>query len=184
MAQTNATYIETTGQAHPGEPRGAFPPFQKDTFASQIIWLAITFGLLYLLMSRLALPRIGSILEQRQGRIDGDLAEAQRLKDRSDEALAVYHKALADARNRAQTMANEERQREAAEAEARRKELDATLRARIAAAEAAIGERKTAAMASVGSIAAEAAAAIVERLIGRAPPAQDVAAAVADAIKH
>jgi F-type H+-transporting ATPase subunit b len=183
MAQKNATQT-VTEHIPPSEHGGGFPPFQKDTFASQIIWLAITFGLLYLLMSRLALPRIGSILEQRQGRIDGDLAEAQRLKDQSDEALAVYHKALADARNRAQTMANEERLREAKEAEGRRKELDATLQARIAAAEAAIGERQATAMGSIHSIAAEAAAAIVERLIGRAPPAPAVVAAVADTLKR
>jgi F-type H+-transporting ATPase subunit b len=183
MAQKNATQAGTE-HIPASEHGGGFPPFQKDTFASQILWLVITFVALYLLMARVALPRIGGIIGQRQGQIDRDLAEAQSLKDESDAALAAYQQALADARNRAQTLANEARVRAAVAAEVSRKELDATLQARIAAAEAAIGERKVAAMANVHAIATEAAAAIVERLIGRTPPAQDVVAAVADALKR
>jgi F-type H+-transporting ATPase subunit b len=171
--------------AHTEAPGGhpPFPPFQKETFASQFLWLAITFVALYLLMARVALPRIGGILDDRKGRIDGDLAEAQRLKDESDAVLAAYEKALADARARAQTLANETREREAAAAEAKRKEFEAMLNARIAEAEQAIAARKTAAMASVRGIAADAAAAIVERLIGAVPPAQEVDAAVAAVLK-
>ena len=90
-------------------PKGHFPPFEKDSFATQFVWLALVFVALYLLMSRVALPRIGSILEARRQRIDGDLAEAARLKDASDAAIAAYEKSLADARGRAQTLANETR---------------------------------------------------------------------------
>ncbi len=175
------------GSAHTEQPGGGqreFPPFQKDTFASQIFWLTLTFVALYLLMAKVALPRVGSILEQRKGRIEGDLAEAQRLKEESDAALAVHEKALADARSRAQALANETRAREAHAAEAARKELDATLGARIAEAEKAIGERKSAAMANVQAIAADAASAIVERLIGAVPAGKDVEAAVANVLKR
>ena len=105
--------------------RRDFPPFQKDTFASQLVWLVLIFAVLYLLMSRVALPRIGAIMDaRRQERIEGDLAEAHRLKDESDAAIAAYEKALADARGRAQALANETRERYAAEAEAARKALD------------------------------------------------------------
>ena len=140
---------------------------------------------LYLLMARIALPRIDSILERRRVRISGDLAEAQRLKGESDAAIAAYEKSLAEARGRAQAVANESRQRQAAEAEAARKALDATLNASIAEAESRIASTKSAAMTNVRGIATEAAAAIVERLIGIAPASRDmVAAAVADALKH
>ena len=180
MAQNNAKQIESVEHVPSGEHGGGFPPFQKDTFASQLLWLALVFVALYLLMARLALPRVGAILENRRLRIEGDLAAAQRLKDESDAAIAAYEKALADARGRAQTLANETRQRAAAEAEASRKSLDATLNARIDEAEKVIADKRAAAMLNVQEIATEAAAAIVERLIGVAPAGQQVAAAVAE----
>src|SRR5438132_304775 len=107
MAQKNAQPVTATEHIPASEHGGGFPPFQKETFASQLLWLALVFVALYLLMSRIALPRIGSILEQRRQRIDGDLADAAELKESSDAAIAAYEKALADARGRAQTLANE-----------------------------------------------------------------------------
>lgn len=184
MAQQSAKQVETLEHVPAGEHGGGFPPFQKETFASQLIWLALVFAALYLLMSRIALPRVGAILEQRSQRIDGDLAEAQRLKDAADAASAAYEKALADARGRAQTLANERREAEAARAEAARKELDAKLNAHIAEAEKTIAQTRSAALANVRDIATSTAAAIVERLIGRTPSEQQVATAVADVLKR
>src|SRR5579871_5881646 len=123
-----------------------FPPFDTQTFPSQVLWLAVTFVVLYLLMGRIALPRIGTILEERQQRISGDLAQAQRLKDETDAAVAAYEKALSDARANAQALVSDSRQRQTAEAEARRKELDAALNAKIAEAEKAVANAKSAAM--------------------------------------
>jgi F-type H+-transporting ATPase subunit b len=168
----------------PGGGKKDFPPFQKDTFASQFVWLVLIFALLYLLMSRVALPRIGRIMASRQARIEADLAEARGLKEESDAAIAAYEKALADARGRAQALANETRERYAKEAEAARKALDATLNARIAEAEQIIAAKRSEAMANVKDIAAEAAAAIVERLIGNSPSGAEIAGAVADALKR
>jgi F-type H+-transporting ATPase subunit b len=175
------TSVEVPAGGHARE----FPPFDKQTFPSQLLWLTLTFVALYLLMSRIALPRIDSILERRRARISGDIAEALRLKGESDAAIASYEKALADARGRAQALVNDSRQRQAAEAEAGRKALDATLNARITQAERGIAEAKSAAMVNVRGIATEAAAAIVERLIGIAPASRDVvAAAVAEALNR
>jgi F-type H+-transporting ATPase subunit b len=184
MAANNAKQIETLEHIPASEHGKGFPPFAKETFASQILWLVIVFVVLYLIMARVALPRIGGILADRKGRIDGDLAEAERLKEQSDAAFAAYEKILADARGRAQSLASEARARETAAAEAKRHELEATLNRRIAEAEAAIAVRKSAAMGNVRGIAAEAAAAIVERLIGIVPPAQNVDAAVAAVLKN
>ncbi|MGV3633651.1 MAG: F0F1 ATP synthase subunit B', partial [Pseudorhodoplanes sp.] len=86
----------------PGGAKPPFPPFNPETFASQILWFAITFVLLYLLMSRVALPRVGAILSERSGRISGDLADAQKAKDDTDAAIAGYESKLADARANAQ----------------------------------------------------------------------------------
>ena len=174
---------ETAHTEVPGGHEHTFPPFDKQSFPSQLLWLTVTFVALYLLMAKVALPRVGSILEQRRQRISGNLAEAARLKGESDAAIAAYEKALADARGRAQALVGEARQRQAAEAEASRKALDASLNARITEVEQAIAERKSAAMVNVRGIATEAAFAIVERLAGRAP-AGAVEAAVAEALKR
>jgi F-type H+-transporting ATPase subunit b len=184
MAQKEAKQIETLEHVPGREHGGGFPPFQKDTFASQLVWLVFTFVALYLLMSRIALPRIGAIIESRRQSVEGDLAEAGRFKAQSDEAIAVYEKALADARNRAQTLANETREKHATEAQAARKSLDATLNARIADAEKTIGERRAAAMTNVKSIAGDAAAAIIERLAGTKPAAADIESAVTEVLKR
>ena len=149
-----------------------------------MFWLAIAFIALYLLMSRIALPRIASILEARRQRVEDDLAEAQRFKDGSDAAIAAHEKALAEARGRAQTLANETRAKAAAAAEARRKEVDAKLNARIAEAEKTIAGTRSAAMGNVRGIAGEAAGAIVERLTGIAPAGEEVAEAVSKALKR
>jgi F-type H+-transporting ATPase subunit b len=166
--------------AHTETPAGhsAFPPFQKEHFPSQLLWLAVSFALLYVLMSKIALPRIGSILADRSKRIGDDLAAAERLKEQSDAAHAAYEKALADARARAQAMASATRQQQASAAEATQKRLEAQLHERLAAAEQSIAATRSAAMGNVRTVAADAAAAIVERLIGKAPTAQDVAAAL------
>jgi len=162
---------------------GGFPPFQKDTFASQLVWLAITFVLLYLLISRVAVPRIGGILEAREKRIAGDLAEAQQLKADSEAALAAYEKALADARGRAQAMGAEIRDRLHAEAEENRKGIEGRLNAQLAESEKQIAATKSAAMANVRAIAIDASAAIVQRLIGAAPAPAAVEAAVDSTLK-
>jgi F-type H+-transporting ATPase subunit b len=160
-----------------------FPPFDATTFASQLLWLALTFVALYLLMSRVALPRVQGILDARRSRIDEDVAQAQTFKEQSDAALAAHEQALSEARGQAQTLANERRGQAAAAAEARRKEVEAQLNAHIAEAEKSIGEKRAAVMGNVRSIAGEAAAAIIERLIGMAPSRQEVSAAVNSVVK-
>lgn len=173
--------------AHTEQPAGhkePFPPFNAQTFASQLFWLVITFVFLYVVMSRVALPRIGAIIDSRRQQIDRDLAEAQRLKTESDAAIASYEKALADARSRGQAIANEMREKQAAAAEARRKSLEAELNARLADAEKSIAATKAAAMANVSTIAKDTAAAIVERLIGSTPSPQAVETAVANALRR
>jgi F-type H+-transporting ATPase subunit b len=174
----------TTASTEAPGGHGGFPPFQSENFLSQIVWLAVTFVLLYVLMSRIALPRIAGILAVRDKRIADDIAAANSLKEQSDAAHTAYEKALADARGRAQSIANATREQQAAAAEATNKRLEAQLHERIAAAEQSIAASRTSAMSNVGSIASDTAAAIVERLIGQAPAAREVAAAVSETMKR
>src|SRR5947207_13366779 len=115
-----ATTTSTTEHIPAGEHGRGFPPFDSHTFASQLLWLALTFVALYLLMSRVGLPRVESILDARRRRIDEDVAQAQNFKDQSDAALAAHEQALREARGRAQALAGERRQRATAAAETRR----------------------------------------------------------------
>jgi F-type H+-transporting ATPase subunit b len=180
MAEPTKTHTEAPG----GHERGPFPPFQKEHFASQLLWFAVFFVILYLLVSRIAVPRVGGILEARRSRIADDLAEAERLREESEAALAAYEKALAEARARAQGIGNETHAKLAAESEQRRKALEEELNAHLADAEKTVAATKTAAMANVRGIAADAAGAIVERLIGTAPSSQAVEAALDASLKR
>jgi F-type H+-transporting ATPase subunit b len=180
MAETHSAHTEVPADGH----KAPFPPFQKETFPSQLLWLAISFVALYVLMAKVALPRIGAIFAARQGRIADDMGQAQRLKNEAETTLGAYEKALAEARTRAQTIASETRSRLNAEADAQRHGLEAELNAKLAEAERAIAASKAAAMGNVRSIAVEAAAAIVERLVGLTPAAPAVEQAVEQALKR
>lgn len=160
------------------EGGGSFPPFDPNTFAPQLVWLALTFGLLYILISRVALPRIGEVLDERRDRIQRDLAEAERLKVETDAALRGYEQALSDARGKAQGMAKSTRETLHAEVEAERHRVEHDLAAKIAQTEARIAETKTRALAGVQDIAVDTAGAIVSRLIGKTVPADEIRQAI------
>ncbi|TMJ33446.1 MAG: F0F1 ATP synthase subunit B [Alphaproteobacteria bacterium] len=184
MAQQSAQPVASTEHIPAREHGRGFPPFDSHSFPSQLLWLALTFIALYLLMARVALPRIGSIVEGRRQHIADDLAQAQALKTESDAALAAHEKALNEARNRAQTLANETRAKASAEAEARRREVDAKLATHVSEAEKRIAATRSAAMSGVRGIAAEAASAIVERLIGVKPGQQEIGNAINAAVEQ
>ena len=178
-----AEQAHQTGTEAPGGQHGAFPPFNSQTFPSQLVWLVISFVLLYALMAKWALPQVARVVEGRQKGIADDLAEADKLKRQSEEAVAAYEKALADARANAQAIANETRDKQAAAAEATRKRLEDELNRKLAESEKTIAATKQAAMANVRGIAQDTASAIVERLIGTKPGDQAVSDAVADVLK-
>jgi F-type H+-transporting ATPase subunit b len=156
----------------------AFPPFDVSTFPSQLFWFALSFGALYLLMSRVIVPRLSGIIEERRSRIEGDLDAASRARASAQAAGEAYEKALAEARGRAQALAQQTRDELAATTAASTREIEGKLAADLAAAEATIATRKISAMANVRDIAVGAAADIVERLTGNVPPAADLSSAV------
>lgn len=166
-----------------GHGKAGFPPFQKETFASQLVSFAIAFGLLYYIVSKFALPRVGSLIATREGIIEGDLSEAQKLKDESDAALKAYETELAAARARAQAIGTETRDKLSAQSESERKTLEASLAAKLAEAEKTITAMREKAMGNVKSIAADATAAIIQRLTGVAADSKTVDSAVDASLK-
>jgi F-type H+-transporting ATPase subunit b len=166
-----------------GGHKAPFPPFQTETFASQLVSLAIAFAALYLIVSRIALPRVGSLLDERQKAIEGDVAEAQQMKEASDAALKAYETELASARARAQGIGADTREKLNAASEVERKRLDDRLSQKLAEAEKTIASTRAAAMRNVRGIAADAAAAIVQRLTGVLPDGKSVESAVDASLK-
>jgi len=157
---------------------GAFPPFDPSSFASQLLWLAITFGVFYLLMSKVVIPRISGILGVRRDRISRDLDEAQRLKEESDAAMAAYEQELTEARNSAHAIAQEAKDKAKAEAEAKRSASEAALNEKLAASEKQIAEIKAKALGEVDGIAIDTVSEIVKELVGTSATKADIAKAV------
>lgn len=143
---------------------GGLPQLNALDFAPQLFWLAVTFLLLYWIMAKIALPRIGEVIEERKDRIQRDLAAAERLKGETDKALQSYETALSDARTNASSIARQTRDQLTAEVDKERKSVEDQLAKKLAEAEASIGETKTKALASVKDIAGETVAAIVSTL--------------------
>ena len=161
-----------------GQPSAGLPQFNPEFFSSQLFWLVLTFGALYFVLSKLVVPSVGTMIEERRNRIQRDLAEAQRMRAETDAALKGYEKSLADARSRAQGMAKDTRDKLAADVERERHAGDQQMAAKLAETEKRITENKNRALASVNVIAGETAGAIVAKLLGREVPVAEITAAL------
>jgi F-type H+-transporting ATPase subunit b len=172
LAAIAATSLSTAALAAEGQ--GGLPQLNANDFAPQLIWLAISFVLLLVIMSRVALPRIGDVLEERRDRVQRDLDAAQRFKGETEKALAAYEQSLAEARSNASGLARQAREALAKQVDSERSEVDKTLNAKLAQAEASIAASKSKALASVGEIAADSVSAIVDKLIGQTVPPDEI----------
>ena len=157
------------------------PQLKFQDFPPQLIWLAIVFICLYVLMSRWLIPSIGSVVDARAGRIEGDIGEAKRLKDETSQAITGYEKALSEARSKAGAMAKGEQDRLKADIEAERAKVEAQLSGRLAEAEAQIAAAKDTALGQVHGIAGETVQTIVQELLGIKVESHEALAAVAHA---
>ena len=140
---------ETTGGA-------GMPQLEFSTFPNQIFWLVVTMVVLYLILSRVALPRIGSVLAERTGTIANDIAAAETYKQQAAEAEAAYHKALDDARAAAAQVVEEARAEIQKDLDIAIAKADAEIAARSAESEHRIGEIRESAMAAVTVVAKDA----------------------------
>lgn len=159
------------------------PQLNIADFPPQLVWLAISFVILYILMAKLAIPGISDVLESRQNRISSDLEEAKRLSEDADKAKADYEEALAEARAKAHGIVSELKASMAKEQDASKAELDAKLATKAQAAEASILEAKETALSHVREIAANTAKSAVAKLVAFDVSDKDVEAAVASSMK-
>jgi F-type H+-transporting ATPase subunit b len=158
------------------------PQLDVATFVPQLVWLAITFGVLYLLMARLGLPRVGGIIEARRHRVDDDLARAAQLKADAEAAMSAYQETLARARAEAQAAVKDTTERMAAEAAERQRQLGESLARQTAEAERQIAAAKQRALAEMHDLAIEVARSVTEKVIGSAADPASLAAAVDQAM--
>jgi len=167
FAGTTLLFAVAAEAAEDAARSGGLPQLDPNHFAPQLFWLAVCFAVLLFVMSRIALPRVGDVIEERRDRIKRDLETAGRLKAETDKALSDYEKALADARSNASSIAKETRDKLAAETDAERQRLDGQLAVKLQNAETRIAETKTKAVSAIGEIATETARAVVAKLIGQ-----------------
>ena len=147
-------------------PHRGLPQLQSDTFPSQIFWLVVTFGLLFLILWRITLPMIEGIIGERRNRIEGDLGAAEKFRQQASESLAAYESELAGARARAHQILDANRKSISTELDSVKSRADEEAQAAMKQAEARIAADRARALGSLRPAASEAAAAIVERLIG------------------
>jgi F-type H+-transporting ATPase subunit b len=172
MAEPLQASTETPKQA------GGFPPFKTETFPSQIFWLVITFAFLFVVLWRVAGPRINGVITSRRGAINSDIAAAVKARGDAEAASAAYQTALAGARARAQGLAEENRQTLNAEIAKAKATGEAEAAQAMAAADARIAVTRDQAKGHVVKAAEDAAIAIVARLTGDTVSAADAANAV------
>mgnify|MGYP006200732439 CR=1 FL=1 len=160
------------------------PQLDIATFPSQLIWLVISFTVLFLLMSRVSLPRISQVLEERQHKIDDNLKKAEAFREEAEAAAAAYTKALAEARADAHAIMLETHNCIADEAAKKMTELSEVLEAEIKAAEGRILDAKNAAMADLSDVAAEVALSAAEKISGESLSEKDVAKVISAVIEE
>jgi len=154
------------------------PQLEVSTFVPQLFWLAITFGVLFLLMAKIGLPRVSGVIEARRKRIDDDLARATQLKAEAEAVLAAYQQTLASARAQAQAAVKDTTDKLAAEAAERQRQVGESLAQRVASAEREIAAAKQGALTELHDIAVEVARSVTEKVTGTAADTASLGVAV------
>jgi F-type H+-transporting ATPase subunit b len=168
----------TTGTTKAPEGGAGFPPFRTETFPSQLFWLVVTFAFLFVVLWKVAGPRINGVITSRRGKIHSDIEAAQKARGDAEGASAAYQAALHNARARASALAEENRQKLNGEIAAAKARADEAAADAMAKAHARIAATREEARSHVVQAAEEAAIAIVARLTGETVAPAEAAAAV------
>jgi F-type H+-transporting ATPase subunit b len=178
-----APLVMGTGPAR-AEESGGMPQLNFHDFAPQLVWLTILFVALYILMARVALPRVGAALQLRADRIKDDLDRAATLKDQTEGIVAAYEKARTEARNKAAAVSRETAEALAKKSAERQAKLGEELSGKIKSAETGIAAARDRAMGEIRGVAADIAADAARRLVGLQVAPADAQQAVAAVLKE
>lgn len=159
------------------------PQFDLSNFVPQLFWLTIFFAILYFGIVKATLPKLGRVMEAREGKVTGDLAEAEAAKRKADGIAEAYDASIAEAQANARTAVNEAKAEAARSVETRLSALSANLAERQAQSEAELASARQRSLGEIEAVAAEAAAEIVERLTGGRPDPAEARAAAGAALQ-
>ncbi len=176
--------VVTAGPALAAEGGGGMPQLNIHDFPPQLVWLAILFILLYVLMARVALPRVGEALQLRADRIKDDLDRAASLKEETERIVAAYEKARTEARNKAAAVGRETAAALAQKSSERQAQVATALAAKIKSAEDNIAAARSKAMGEIRTVAADIATDAARRLVGLQVGSADAQQAVASVLKE
>lgn len=177
MATEHHGTVETTET--PKHESGGLPQLQFEHWGGQIVWLLLIFAVLYVVLSKVLLPRVSGAIDERGGKIAGDIADARRLKDEAEVQARAAAAEVAEARAKAQKTAADAKAKATAEAAERQAKEEAVLAAKLAEAEASIQAARDQAMSQVRVVAEETAGAIVQKLTGKVATAAELKSALA-----
>ncbi|NQU72821.1 MAG: F0F1 ATP synthase subunit B' [Rhodospirillales bacterium] len=155
---------------------------QISTYLSQVVWLVLTFGVLYFIMWKSALPRIANVLQERQERIEDDLQKAESVKQEAETVLAAYEASVAKTRDEAHSILRASAEAFAEQAAQRQDELSARFATEATAAESRIADARREALADLQGVAGELALAAAKKLVDMEVSENDADAAVAQAM--
>jgi F-type H+-transporting ATPase subunit b len=178
---TESTAADLAGAAHEAGSAG-MPQLDFSTFPNQIFWLVVTLVVIYLVLSRVALPRISSVLAERKGTITNDLSAAEDLKQKAVEAEKAYNDALARARTEAAKIVAEAKAEIQKDLDSATAKADAEIAAKASESEQRIGEIKAGALEAITEVAKDTAKELVAAMGGKAD-ARSVTAAVTARLK-
>ncbi len=173
----------TTEAAHGAEHVSGMPQLDFSTFPNQIFWLVVALIIIYLIVSRMALPRIGSVIEDRHNAIANDIEQAADFKRKAEEAEQAYNTALAEARSEAMRIAGEAKAEIQKEVDVELAKADAEISAKAAESEVRIGEIRDSAIKSIEEVANDVAGDIVSAIVPSASDAKALKAAIAARLK-
>ncbi len=179
MATEHHGTTETTEAPQGHEGGGGLPQLQFEHWGGQIVWLLLIFAVLYVVLSKVLLPRVSGAIDERGGKIAGDIADARRMKDEAEAQARAAAAEVAEARAKAQKTAADAKAKASAEAAERQAKEEAVLAEKLASAEASIQAARDQAMSQVRVVAEETAGAIVEKLTGKAASAAELKSALA-----
>ncbi|MEM7546802.1 MAG: F0F1 ATP synthase subunit B' [Pseudomonadota bacterium] len=183
LKTTAAILIALPAFAADEEKKGGMPQLDTSTFGSQIFWLVVSIVALYFILRIVALPRIAGGLEERSDAIEDDLDRASEFRKKAEEAEAAYDKALADARGKAQEIAQKTRDEIQKNLDMAIAKADAEIAARSAEGEKRIAEIQASALIAVEEVANDTAEALVEAVAPGAVDSQAIQSAVAGQVK-
>lgn len=156
---TNSAFAAETSKS-------GLPQLDYTTWPSQIFWLVMLFTIGYVIMARIVIPRIGTVLEERHNKLNGDLSKAREANEDAAKIRANYEKTLENARADAAAHAKEVAAKATQAAEAANAKLSKKLATKAAVAETKLAKIRADALDNLNTVAAESARAIVRQLAG------------------